>query len=168
MPWKFLQAELPWEQSVVPWPARDVCQCWSHLCSPVSVPPPGHGSSLPCPVPEFPKDLCSVEQLGMSVQSEFLCCSAHLYRSLSHCVCGFSLQVWRNGWGHLYLSLGGDQDEAAELQAGLQDCVLPPGAAGDHQWGRNGQADVCVPWAPQCSQVSAAPCHSPSLDTLTH
>lgn len=66
-------------------------------------------------------------------------------------------QVWRNSWSHLHVSLGGDKDEASIFQTGLQDCLLPPGAAGDHQWGRNGQANVCIPWALQCSQVSAAP-----------
>lgn len=55
------------------------------------------------------------------------------------------------------MSLRGDKDEASVFKTGLQDCLLPPGAAGDHQWGRNGQANVCIPWALQCSQVSAAP-----------
>lgn len=109
----------------------------------------------------FPKDLSSVWNNWRRVlRLELLCCgSTHLCSNVCHTAFSLNctLQVWRNSWSHLYVSLRGDKDKASIFKTGLQDCLLPPGAAGDHQWGRNGQADVCIPWALQCSQVSAAP-----------
>lgn len=131
--------------------------CLLGLESPLCLPVPSHGHSVPCLVPELLFVQCGVTRAAF--RPHFCAVLLHICNNLCHILPSLcALQVWRNSWSHLYLSLRGDKDQASVFKAGLhQDCVLPPGAAGDHQWGRNGQANICVPWALQCSQVSAAP-----------